>query len=478
MSSQDASKASKLLALSCYTRGLWSPILIWRALSRKPYRGDVIQWGLDEIFVKKHLRRSFVVSIIMLTIYSALWILYIISGNSWPLFVLVLYCLLEWSVLPWMAARRFFCTPLESSSKISSLESPVIVCRDSSSALPDLGYLLREAIFSVDCSSLRAPEERIERLTSSLFYKRIADSVSSGRNLCCHLLSIKTSEDLQPRGNYWGSWYKPRPAKVDSGSPCVSRLVVLGEHPGLDGLASMEFMARDIEPHLSFVLRIRWLPPLSSRIHRLAHLAQQRIWWRCVVVPAFWGILLVTLVFALGHIPEILRDLDVDSVLVETALVKGPTFLMAILASIFSFSPLIVFLSILMFRGLRYVRGFLYGATGVFLHLESPNCIRFNAARLMLENSDELNWGISYCQILEEIVTNAIISVLREHGVDTSSIRQELSTFVNQGVYVTGGSLMAENLAVGAFARIKNKTKMRNLRHGRRMLKTPAAAGL
>jgi hypothetical protein len=153
----------------------------------------------------------------------------------------------------------------------------------------------------------------------------------------------------------------------------------------------------------------------------------------------------------------------------------SPAIPIAIIAFFFSFGPVALLAAILLFRAGRYIRGFLYGATGTFFQLQAPRCLRFSSARLMLEDAEELHWGISYCQILEEVVTNSIIGVLREYGIDTHAVRQEMSSFVNQGVYMTGGSLMAENLAVGVLAKIKNRTYMRQARMGKKTLKASAA---
>jgi len=472
MSSSTVKKASDLLAASCYSRGLWSPIFVWRALSRKPYRGDPVQWGLDQELIKKHLRLSLVLGVPLLVFHSLLLTLFLRTGETWPIFIFVFSLLLEWSLVPWFASRALIRgTGGSPQTGPPAVLTRTLVCRDTSSPLSDLGYVLREAMFAVDCSSPQAQSNPArEKLTSQKFYAAIAQSISTVPNFCCYLLQVRSSEEIQPGSTGWGPWYRAiqRPA---ASAADVSRLVVLGEHPGLDGIASVEFMARDIEPHLSFVVRVRWLPPLSKRLHRLAHLAQQRSWWRCGLVPLLLGGVLLLTLQAAGFAAEMLPP----NTIIVAALSDGPKRLLAILGVAASFGPLLLLAAVLLARAGRYIRGFLYGATGTFFELHAPRCLRFVASRVLFENGEELHWGISYCQILEEIVTNRVVAVLRDYGIDTRSIRQEMSSFVNQGVYMTGGSLLAENLAVGAFAKIRNRSQMRQLRHGTKTMKTPLA---
>jgi hypothetical protein len=473
MSSSTVKRASDLLAASCYSRGLWSPVLIWRALSRKPYRGDPVQWGLDVQLIKRHLRLSSAVGLSLLILYTVLTAWYFLAGATWPLYVFIFSLLLEWSLSPWLASRALISfAGASADSGPTAVRETTLVSKDGSSPLSDLGYVLREAMFAVDCSSTSSPESSSarEKLNAEKFYAAVAQSISTVRNFCCYLLQVRPSEEIQPGSSAWGSWYRATQRTAPS-SASVSRLVVLGEHPGIDGLASVEFMARDIEPHLSFVVRVRWLPPLSKRLHRFAHLAQQRSWWRCGLVPLILGgVLLLTLQgAALGE------ELLAANSAIALALGAGLQRLLACIAVAASFGPLALLAAILLARAGRYLRGFLYGATGTFFELQAPRCLRFVASRIVLENGEELHWGISYCQILEEVVTNTVVAVLRDHGIDTRSIRQEMSAFVNQGVYMTGGSLMTENLAVGAFAKIRNRKQLRQLRQGKKTMKTPLA---
>ena len=149
----------------------------------------------------------------------------------------------------------------------------------------------------------------------------------------------------------------------------------------------------------------------------------------------------------------------------------------AALSMVAIFGPFLLLLGIWVYRGLRYARGALYAASGTYLDIESPKCYRFVASRFWIEDGEELSWGVSCCRIMEEIVTNRIIEVLQRHDIDTRSIREELGTFINQGIYMTGGNIVAENIAVGYLARILKKRNMRRSRHGQSSLLANPVAG-
>jgi hypothetical protein len=55
-----------------------------------------------------------------------------------------------------------------------------------------------------------------------------------------------------------------------------------------------------------------------------------------------------------------------------------------------------------------------------------------------------------YVKLLERTVLDKVIDVLNRHGVDTGLLDESRATIINNGVMTGGGSLTAENLAVGA----------------------------
>src|SRR5260370_11140355 len=378
MSSATVKRASDLLAASCYSRGLWSPVLIWRALSRKPYRGNPVQWGLDVELIKKHLRSSSLIGFSLLIFYTVLTTLYFLAGAIWPLYIFIFSLLMEWSLIPWLASRALISgADASPDSGPSAVRKTTLVSKDGSSPLSDLGYILREAMFAVDCSSTSPAESNParEKLTAEKFYAAVAQSISTVRNFCCYLLQVRPSEEIQPGSIAWGSWYRATQRTATSPAS-VSRLVVLGEPPGIDGLASVEFMARDIEPHLSFVVRVRWLPPLSKRLHRFAHLAQQRSWWRCGLVPMILGaVLLLTLQAAAASEALLAAAMPAIALLLGASLQR----FLAFIAVAASFGPLALLAVILLPPRGRYIRGFLYGATATFFVFPAPPSFPFVA---------------------------------------------------------------------------------------------------
>lgn len=60
---------------------------------------------------------------------------------------------------------------------------------------------------------------------------------------------------------------------------------------------------------------------------------------------------------------------------------------------------------------------------------------------------------------IEQTVINSIANLLDEKGIDSSILREDVMSFVNQGIMMFGGKLQAENIAVGASAKIFNQIK-------------------
>jgi hypothetical protein len=64
-----------------------------------------------------------------------------------------------------------------------------------------------------------------------------------------------------------------------------------------------------------------------------------------------------------------------------------------------------------------------------------------------------------YVKVLERVVLDKIIEVLSAHGIDTSPIDETRATIINHGVMTGGGSVTAQNLAVGSSAGIVNRVR-------------------
>jgi hypothetical protein len=60
---------------------------------------------------------------------------------------------------------------------------------------------------------------------------------------------------------------------------------------------------------------------------------------------------------------------------------------------------------------------------------------------------------------IEQTVINSIADLLDAKGIDSSILREDVMTFVNQGIMMFGGKLKAENIAVGAGSKIINQIK-------------------
>jgi hypothetical protein len=54
-----------------------------------------------------------------------------------------------------------------------------------------------------------------------------------------------------------------------------------------------------------------------------------------------------------------------------------------------------------------------------------------------------------HLKMVEKRLLDALVEFLDEHGIDTSGLKERETTILNNGVMISGGSLQAENLAVG-----------------------------
>jgi hypothetical protein len=59
--------------------------------------------------------------------------------------------------------------------------------------------------------------------------------------------------------------------------------------------------------------------------------------------------------------------------------------------------------------------------------------------------------------VSQHVVINAIVDYLESKGISTEDIKERQTTILNSGVMVTGGTVKAEQMAVGAGATLKNK---------------------
>lgn len=62
-----------------------------------------------------------------------------------------------------------------------------------------------------------------------------------------------------------------------------------------------------------------------------------------------------------------------------------------------------------------------------------------------------------YVKILERTSLDTIVEILDRHGVDTAELADRRKTIINNGIMMPGGSIQANNVAVGAGARIMGR---------------------
>jgi hypothetical protein len=537
--------STNLIATAIYTRGLWTALFLWRALSVRPFKTRAVEWGVDEAELRRHLRASMK---ILLPLTVAEVVVYWLSLRLLPNlagFLFLLLVALQWTVLPWIAARRLLAhrsAPLE-----HGLDTVSLVASDEHCPIPDLGYLLREARFAVDVTSAE-PQKSAEDLRAALYdgvEKKFADLGTSG--VQSQRVRVVATEEAQP------SKRAAAESVIDNlsitGNGGSTRLLIFGQRPGSDGLAAVEFSVRMIKCHLSLDVRTRWLPPLRRRFNRLACLPLQKTWWRGVAVPCLlafallllWSFLQILsgrwiehagLIGPTGVAPAALllgqsapttdtgasttapvEQPVTDTTLTDSATTTEPTTTssspstdadalremaglpnqapdsgssvlsqaMALLAmiipfrfagivrlvAIVTFVPLLGFALIILARLIRLVRGLLYAATGTVLDVAAPRCYRLRAAELTLGDEGSLRSGLAYLQVMEQALIDTVITILQDLNIDTRSIREEARVMINEGIYMTGGSLQASNVVVGTLAKLQARHRAKVARTGR-----------
>jgi hypothetical protein len=466
---------SELLAASCYARGLWSPVLVWRAISNKPYHGSPIQWGLDRDLISRHLRRATLIAASFTIFYALLLWAFIETFNPWVAFALLLALFLQWTLVPWVILRLGWVKGKRyDGGNLDFAPTTRLLCKDSTSALPDLGYLLREATFSVDSACREAMDAGEAELDGTPdaeeFYDAVSEAAAKIPSFRVRPLTIVTSAETQPGADNWGPWYRTRYSSMPDGSENVTRLVILGEQASVDGFASAEFMVQEVKPHLSFLLRLRWMPPLQKWHHGLGFLAEQRTWWRAGLLPGLFLSILLLGYWLAGRIGNFTARLVPDYVPYVPLLLVGLQGLLFVAVVLVAFGPIVVLVLDLLYRLARFIWGAIHALTGTHFAVNAPNSFRYLSTRRIFESGDEFQWGIACSQVTQEVITNCIVGVLRKYGIDTHSIKDEVRTFINEGVYMTGGSIAAENIAVGRLARIMPGSRINKARSGKRSL--------
>jgi len=73
--------------------------------------------------------------------------------------------------------------------------------------------------------------------------------------------------------------------------------------------------------------------------------------------------------------------------------------------------------------------------------------------------------------VLQEVLIECVMKILHECGIETRSIREEVTAFVNEGIFMTGGPIAAQILAVGRLNRIfQHRARIKKSRSGKNSL--------
>jgi hypothetical protein len=128
--------------------------------------------------------------------------------------------------------------------------------------------------------------------------------------------------------------------------------------------------------------------------------------------------------------------------------------------------PVIFFIILFGYRVFRYFLRLIYAASGKYFNVQCGYTFRFKNTTSTIDDGSSLKWGTFFLQVFEEIFMSSIITVLNEHNIDSSKVREELQLFVNQGIYMTGGSIKAESIAAGKSARIFSSWSRKKMKTG------------
>lgn len=463
-------RASRLIAAGSYTRGLWSPFIMWRKFASPPFSGRCPQWGVDEEFVRHHYLLAFYYALVFSVFEICLiFSYYFFDKNQIAGILFIFIVILQWFLFPWIKS----CSILSSRNMQNVISKCHVVTKEiitdeNNATIGDLGYLIREAIFSVDANKKSDFELNQAKDIGSIklndFFSSIEDDIKQLKNCETTIckINIKSHLDIQPKGFAWNRLSSTIDYSNDQ-QDNLGKILIFAQDNENDGLATAEIGIKRIAPHFSFHLRLRWMPPIKSRYQKLLLLSRQHTWWQFFISLFF----ITTVVFLNHFLSSYLVDSeDISNINYYPNIMVNRIDLLVVLGTVMLFSPIVLFFSVLFKRTLRYVRAIICVAAGITFKIESPESFLFAAAEGDIKENESLYNGIFYMRLFEEVILNKIIFVLKEHNIDTDSIKQEFKNFQNDGIYVTGGSIQAENIAVGRFSSIRNKRKRKSSRKG------------
>jgi len=132
------------------------------------------------------------------------------------------------------------------------------------------------------------------------------------------------------------------------------------------------------------------------------------------------------------------------------------------------FMPFLLAVLVLLGRLMRLTYARFCGVSGMFLDVSSAPAYTWQNADFVHLADAPLNRGLAYLRVMEEVVTNAMVAVLHEHAIDTSSVKEATRLFVNNGIYMTGGTVESDIIQIGKSARFFGRWKRKAVTHGRR----------
>ena len=469
----NANHFSKVLAASAYTKGLWQPILLHLRLKRPLFYGSSGDWGLDRGFIRRHAFRAALLAMCWFGVFLVLFVTLAATHRHFLAIIGAWLVLVQWHVYPWFMIRKLLVGAENHDANNTVPKIKSIVTPGSDFSIPDLGVLVREAQFGIDMTQFTTSDSADQTETcinAEDILKDIMNRLSeSGQGLNAQLVSVQSSRVIQ-RG-------APVAEALRSTSLGMGgeRLFVLGTARSDGAMNVAEVSAWNVGRHVSLLIRLLWLPPIRGSLDRLNYIANEKFWWRALFLPAMLLGLTLLMVFIAGLILQWLADVaEVPIVINDLAFMIDNDFGAA--SVVFAAAVTISIILPVIYIGLRYLerllhnlQGFVYSLAGRYFAIRFFRSLRYVATTSSISDEEALHEGVAAVQVMETVIRNAAVAAFERVGIDAGQLKEQFNVFINEGLYVTGGSVRAEQLAVGRKSRAVKWKKRGNLRGGGRM---------
>lgn len=461
---------SRVIAASAYTRGLWQPILLLLRLARPGFYGSSGHWGLDVGFIRQHALRAVVYAVGWFGVLALGLFVCLETHNQIIAFIGAWLVLIQWNIYPWVVTRSLLRGDADYSVPPTQQTADRILTPGSDFNIPDLGYLVREAQFGIDTTKTMhgmIQTDKATRVDAEEVLREMADAFrDSGQHLWARIVCVQSSRSIQRSMTAAEAIRKAAPGTGGS------RLLVFGTSQDADGMNIAEVAAWNVGQHLSLLIRLRWLPPLRKSLEKLRYIANEKFWWRGFMLPVLLlGVAGLLVGVSVVLIETASESLDIPGAVAEAAEQArfrlggaGLVFLIALVVSI-GF-PILYLAARLLERLFHYLQGRLYSLAGRYFAIRFFSSLRRVIATTSLTDEEALYHGVACVQVMEEVLRNAAVAALERRGIDASQLREQFNVFINEGIYVTGGTVRADQLAVGRRARAKGRAR-RPVRGGR-----------